>query len=73
MSKALKHSLAPQEGAKSKKKRLWEERKASLNVKKTGWPEGLLQDDSKELSKWFASKLDARYIVRKNLNEDSLH
>ena len=31
---------------------------------KTGWPPGLLQDDSKQLSKWLASRLDARRIVR---------
>ena len=35
---------------------------------KTGWPPGLLQDDCPQLSKWFASKPDARYIVRRNLN-----
>ena len=32
---------------------------------KTGWPPGLLQDDSRELSRWFASRLDARYVIRK--------
>jgi hypothetical protein len=31
---------------------------------KTGWPPGMLQDDCKGLSKWFASKPDARRIVR---------
>ena len=36
---------------------------------KTGWPPGLLQDDNSRLSKWFASRLDARYIVRRNINE----
>ncbi len=36
---------------------------------RTGWPPGLLQDDSRRLSKWFASRPDARYIVRKNLYE----
>lgn len=30
---------------------------------KTGWPPGLLQDDSRELSQWFASQPDARAIV----------
>lgn len=29
----------------------------------TGWPPGLLQDDSRELSKWFAGRLGARYEV----------
>jgi hypothetical protein len=31
---------------------------------KTGWPPGLLQDDSRELSRWFASKPEARWLVR---------
>jgi hypothetical protein len=31
---------------------------------KTGWPPGLLQDDSRPLSRWFASKPDARRMVR---------
>ena len=30
----------------------------------TGYPPGLLQDDDPMLSKWFASRLDARRIVR---------
>ena len=30
----------------------------------TGYPPGLLQDDDPQLSKWFASRLDARRIVR---------
>lgn len=33
---------------------------------KTGWPPGLLQDDSRALSRWLASKPDARRIVREN-------
>jgi len=31
---------------------------------KTGWPAGLLQDDCRELSNWFASRPDARLAVR---------
>jgi hypothetical protein len=31
---------------------------------KTGWPPGLLQDDCPKLSRWFASKPDARRMVR---------
>jgi hypothetical protein len=27
--------------------------------KRTGWPDGMLQDDSKELSRWLSSKPDA--------------
>lgn len=34
---------------------------------KTGWPPGLLQDDCRALHKWFASRLDARAVVRKGL------
>lgn len=40
------------------------------NGGKTGWPPGLLQDDSRGLSKWFASRLDAREVVRTNARED---
>jgi hypothetical protein len=31
---------------------------------RTGWPPGLLQDDSRALSRWFASKPDARRRAR---------
>jgi len=31
---------------------------------RTGWPPGLLQDDCKKLSRWFASRPDARFVVR---------
>lgn len=34
------------------------------NGGKTGWPTGLLQDDCRELSRWFVSRLDARRVVR---------
>jgi len=30
----------------------------------TGYPPGLLQDDDPRLSKWFATRLDARRVVR---------
>jgi hypothetical protein len=36
---------------------------------KTGWPPGLLQDDNANLSKWFASRPDARHVVRSMLDE----
>jgi hypothetical protein len=36
---------------------------------KTGYPAGLLQDDNSKLSKWFASKPDARMIVRQVCKE----
>jgi hypothetical protein len=31
---------------------------------RTGWPPGLLQDDCRPLSRWFASRIDARWVVR---------
>jgi glutaredoxin len=34
-------------------------------MRKTGWPLGLLQDDCDKLSRWFASRIDARETVRK--------
>lgn len=36
-----------------------------IELPMTGWPAGLLQDDDKKLSQWFASKVDARHVVRK--------
>jgi hypothetical protein len=36
---------------------------------KTGWPPGLLQDDDKKLSRWFASRIDARWTVRRVADE----
>lgn len=39
------------------------------NGGKTGWPPGLLQDDCKGLSKWLASRPDARRRVREALDE----
>lgn len=39
--------------------------------KKTGWPEGMLQDDSSGLSRWLAGKPDAREVVRRNIAEDN--
>jgi hypothetical protein len=36
---------------------------------KTGAPPGLLQDDSRKLHKWFASRLDARHVIRKNFGD----
>lgn len=36
----------------------------------TGWDNGLNQDYSRDLGKWFASRLSAREDVRKSLCED---
>ncbi len=38
---------------------------------KTGWPPGMLQDDSSGLSRWLASKPDAREVVRRNIAEEN--
>lgn len=35
-------------------------------LQRTGWAPGLLQDDCRELSRWFAGKLDARRLVRES-------
>jgi hypothetical protein len=32
----------------------------------TGWPPGLLQDDSRELSRWLSTRLGARYQIQRN-------
>jgi len=37
-----------------------------MTIERTGWPAGLMQDDSSALSKWFASKPDARYVAACN-------
>ena len=34
---------------------------------KTGWPPGLLQDDSRALFRWFATRIDARWTLRRAL------
>ncbi len=39
----------------------------ALSPAYTGWPPGLLQDDCAGLSKWLASKPDARRRVREAL------
>lgn len=33
-------------------------------VPRTGWPAGLLQDDCRSLSRWFAGRLDAVRRIR---------
>ena len=37
---------------------------------KTGWPPGLLQDDDRKLSRWFANRPDARYQLGMNMKDD---
>lgn len=34
---------------------------------RTGWPPSLLQDDSRALFRWFASRLDSRWALRQAL------
>jgi glutaredoxin 3 len=34
---------------------------------KTGWPPGLLQDDCRKLFRWFADRIDARWVLRQTL------
>ena len=36
---------------------------ALAQPERTGWPAGLLQDDDRKLSKWLASKSDAKHVV----------
>ena len=36
-----------------------------MSPNRTGWPPGLLQDDSRELSSWFSSRLGAKHQVDK--------
>lgn len=36
-------------------------------MKATGRNDGLLQDYNRKLHMWFASRIDARYVLRKNL------
>jgi len=59
MLKDLKHLPVQQEDVKS-----------NLKGGKTGWPPGLLQDDCRALSKWFSTRLDARYVFMQNLKEN---
>ena len=36
-------------------------------MRKTGWdPPALMQDDNPQLSQWFASRPDARYVFKRN-------
>jgi hypothetical protein len=48
---------------------LWIIRQQGTSMK-TGWPPGLLQDDDRKLSKWFAGRPDARYQLRKHMKDD---
>ena len=39
---------------------------------KTGWPPGLLQDDCRKLSLWFAGRLGARLELEQRMNESKI-
>lgn len=43
----------------------------TVDQPKTGWPPGLLQDDSRELSRWLASRPGARRLVREALCQNA--
>lgn len=38
-----------------------------METVRTGWPPGLLQDDCSALSRWFATRVDARWVFRMGL------
>jgi hypothetical protein len=40
-------------------------------MKTTGQPPGLLQDDCRKLFRWFADRVDARWTLRRVLEEYS--
>ena len=42
-------------------------------VERTGWPPGLLQDDCRALSKWFAGRLGARRQIKDDLLDERLY
>ena len=44
----------------TQKRKLKQERRES--PPKTGWPPGMLQDDSRELSIWLSTRLGARWV-----------
>lgn len=41
----------------------------AMTDKPTGWDTGLCQDYNRALSKWFASRLDARHVLRRVFGE----
>jgi hypothetical protein len=45
-------------------------RAALAEQERTGWPPGLLQDDSRDLSRWLAGKPDAMQRAREVLHAD---
>ena len=42
-------------------------------MRKTGWdPPALMQDDNAQLSQWFATRLDARYVFIRNQRREKM-
>jgi hypothetical protein len=42
-------------------------------MRKTGWdPPPLMQDDNPQLSRWFASRPDARYVFKRNQRREKM-
>ena len=42
-------------------------------MRKTGWdPPPLMQDDNPQLSRWFASRLDAKYVFLNNQRREKM-
>ena len=37
---------------------------SKTDAPRTGWPPGMLQDDSRELSRWLANRVDSRKMAR---------
>jgi len=43
-------------------------------MRKTGWdPPALMQDDNPQLSQWFASRPDARYVFIRNQRREKMN
>lgn len=43
-----------------------------MNGGRTGWAPGLLQDDCRELARWFSTRLDARWLIDKAAREGAI-
>ena len=43
------------------------------NQTSTGWNNGLCQDYNKKLHKWFASRIDALWVIRNIFNKERSH
>ena len=57
----MSHLLEQLEGRERRAECL---RNEALNGGRTGWPPGMLQDDSRKLSCWLANRIDSRMHAR---------